>query len=67
MGNFSPFFAQCSPIFPSGDLPSHNLEIVVIALSYFSFDSQPLFLPSLKAECCAFKAYLITNWRCQLI
>ena len=41
MGNFSPFFPQSSPIFPSSDLPSCDLEIVVFAPSCFSLDLQP--------------------------
>jgi hypothetical protein len=41
-GQFFAIFAHCSPIFPAGDLPSCNLEIVVIAPSYFSLDLQPL-------------------------
>jgi hypothetical protein len=33
MGNFSPLFAQCSPLFRLNDSPSRNLEIVIIALA----------------------------------
>ena len=35
IGNFSPFFAHCSPIFPSGDLPHATLKSSSLRIRIF--------------------------------